>query len=72
MTIEVSEREFHTLIAALRCYQETIATDGLTVELDDVASNGDAIEPLACTEIDPLIERLAGWPRDAKPVRDLD
>ena len=54
----VSEREYHTIWAALRMAQHNIEIDGGWLKgmpLTDVASNGGEIEPLTTEEIDDLL-----------------
>jgi len=54
----VSEREYHTIWAALRMAQHNIEINGGWLKgmlLTDVASNGGEIEPLTTEEIDDLL-----------------
>lgn len=57
--IEVNDREFHTILAALRWWQEGGASecshDGM---IDEIVSNGGEVEPLTVDEVDVLCERI--------------
>jgi hypothetical protein len=57
MTIEVTERQFHTILAGLRCWQRYLAEHPIYVD-DDIASNCGEVQPLTQDEIDDLCERL--------------
>jgi hypothetical protein len=59
MTIEVTERQFHTILAGLRCWQRHIAQHPIYVD-DDIASNCGEVKPLTFEEIDDLCDRLNG------------
>lgn len=59
-SIRITDREFHTLLAALRFYQE-MGQGGPAERLpwiDDLASNGGKTVPLDFGGIDALCERL--------------
>lgn len=60
MKIEINDREFATVLAALRCYQEF----GCSAE--DIATNGGEFEPLSDDEIDALCEGLNLGERDVE------
>lgn len=56
MKLQVSAREFHTILAALRNWQ---ATRHLKLpNLDEIATNEHTVESLTNSEIDALCERL--------------
>ena len=52
----LNEREFATVLAALRLFQRT--DSALSGPENDIASNGGEIQPLSNAEIDDLCERL--------------
>ena len=57
--IEVSDRELHTILAALRWWQQSGAGESLHDDgIDDIASNGGEVEPLTVDEVDVLCERV--------------
>ena len=56
MRITVSEREHHTLLAALRMWQR--ATYENQRHHDEIASNGGTVKPLSDREINHLCERI--------------
>jgi hypothetical protein len=59
MRIDVSDREFHTILAALRCYQAHLGSPATAIYFDDdIASNLGEVEPLTEAEIDALCLRL--------------
>jgi hypothetical protein len=58
MNLEVDDREFHSLLAALRCYHDYLTTHPIYPDYDDIASNLGAFEPLEAPEIDALFDRL--------------
>ena len=58
MNLEVSEREFHTILAALRCYQEYLAVHLIYPDYDDIASNLGQVVPLESPEVNALFDRL--------------
>lgn len=55
-TLQVSEREFHTILAALRYWQDN-PSGGWRVE-NDIATNEGQVKPLDNDEIDDLCERI--------------
>lgn len=58
--IRITDRDLHTLLAALRFYQE-LGQGGIAERfpwIDDLASNGGKVTPLDCGGIDALCERL--------------
>jgi hypothetical protein len=57
-TMEVSEREFHSILAALRCYQDYLNSHPIYPDYDDIASNLGQFVPLESGEINALCERL--------------
>jgi hypothetical protein len=57
MILNVSDREFHTILAALRHYQEDVV-DRYHPNEDEIATNGGKIEPLNVVDIDQLCERI--------------
>ncbi len=59
MIINISDREFHTTLAALRHYQETVV-DRYDPNEDDIATNGGSVAALDVDEIDTLCERING------------
>jgi hypothetical protein len=58
MNLEVSEREFHTILAALRCYQDYLTAHPIYPDYDDIASNLGAVEPLESPDVNALFDRL--------------
>ena len=58
MNVEVSEREFHTILAALRCYQDYLMAHPIYPDYDDIASNLGAVVPLESPEINAFFDRL--------------
>jgi hypothetical protein len=62
MKIEIDDREFATVLAALRCYQAVGCGAKGTI---DIATNGGEFEPLDEEEIDDLCEELNLGKRDA-------
>lgn len=58
MIINVSDREFHTILAALRHWESEIDGDIEYKGLLDIASNGGDVEALEIEEIDDLCERI--------------
>jgi hypothetical protein len=63
MKIKISNREFATILAALRCYQATGIGVGGTV---DIATNGGSFTYLDEDEIDALCEEFNLGKRDVK------
>ncbi len=60
ITLKTDERELHTILAALRLYQD-LGQDsrGCRSEwIDELATNGGAVPALDATEVDQLCERL--------------
>ena len=58
MNLEVSEREFHTILAALRCYHDCLSAHPIYPDYDDIASNLGEVEPLESREVNALFDRL--------------
>ena len=60
LTLEVSDREFHTILAALRFYQEHGQADprNRSAWIDGIATNGGAVTALGDRAIDELCMRL--------------
>lgn len=60
MQLEVTEREFHTILASLRFWEAFVTKhpEGDQGWFDDIASNGGEIDPLGADEIDALCLRL--------------
>ena len=58
MNLEVSEREFHTILAALRCYHDYLSAHPIYPDYDDIASNLGEVEPLESREVNALFDRL--------------
>lgn len=58
MHLRLSNRELHTILAALRYYQVQCDTDDLPARMADLASNDGEVQPLDATEIDHLCERI--------------
>lgn len=60
LTLQVSEQEFHTILAALRFYQEHSRGDprNCSAWIDDSATNGGAVAVLDDKGIDDLCLRL--------------
>jgi hypothetical protein len=60
MRLEVTDREFHSIIAGLRALQLLPRGPSLQelVTIDDIATNGGNVEPLTAEEIAALAERL--------------
>ncbi len=56
--LEVSDRELHTVLAALRQWQWIGAEYQYRIALEDIATNGGKVEPLTLDEIDALCERI--------------
>ena len=56
----LSTRELHTLLAALRFYQEEGQCEPIkrSIWIELIASNGDQVKPLDAGEINRLCERL--------------
>ena len=65
LTLEVSEREVHTILAALRFYQERGQADSRNRSdwIDDIATDGGTAKALDSNEIDELCLRLNAPPR---------
>lgn len=61
-TCDLDEREAATVLAALRHWQRGLGDDVETSEVDDIATNGGALEALSEAEIDALCERLNAGP----------
>lgn len=62
-TCDLDDREAATVLAALRYWQRGLAGDDAgTLEVDDIATNGGALEALSAGEIDALCERLNASP----------
>ncbi len=59
-TFQVSEQEFHTILAALRYYQERGQGDpqNRSAWIDDIATNGGDVTALGDEDIDALCLRL--------------
>ena len=59
-TLRVSAREFHTILAALRYYQECGQGDATrqSPRISDLASNLGEVQPLTSAEIDRLCLRI--------------
>lgn len=63
----LSDREFHTVLAALRCWQQALErrTDQKPPPpFDYIASDDGSVDPLSPAEIDTLCEELNGGDRD--------
>lgn len=60
ITLRVSAREFHTVLAALRYYQAQGQGEpgNRSQEIEDLASNLGQVQPLTKEEIDRLCERM--------------
>ena len=59
MRIELSDREFHTVLAALRCAQARLQHETMALEdYRDIASNAGELDELDTNEIGGLCERL--------------
>jgi hypothetical protein len=58
MNLEVSVREFHSILAALQCYQDYLNAHPIYPDYDDIASNLGQVEPLESPEINALFDRL--------------
>lgn len=56
--IGLSNREFHTVLAALRFWQQEKAVGKLPLELREIANNHGGTGPLSHNEIDALCERI--------------
>jgi hypothetical protein len=52
--LAVTDREFHTILAALRCWQASDDREPFR----DIASNCDSVQPLTNREVDALVIRL--------------
>lgn len=55
--LKLSEREFHTVLAALRFWQER-SHDTDEFNFDEIATNLDEVEQLSDEEIDELCDRI--------------
>ncbi len=60
ITVQVTAQEFHTIIAALRFYQESGMGDpgNRSDDIHDIACNGDETVSLDAVGIDNLCERI--------------
>ena len=60
LTLEVSDREFHTMLAALRFYREHGQADprNRSAWIDDIATNGGTVTALDEHALDELCLRL--------------
>ena len=66
MKIEVTDREFHTILAALRLYQhETTTKIPFYNDIFRIATNDNALYRLRPNEIEMLCEELNTGERDA-------
>jgi len=54
--LKISEREFHTILAALRLWQET--TNRYEDWIGEISTNQGAVVPLNDEEIEDLCERI--------------
>ena len=57
MRLEVTDREFHTILAALRLWQRQQAVPGAS-DCDAIATDGGSVEALDDAEIDDLCEKI--------------
>jgi len=60
LTIQLSEKEFHTLLAALRYYQQRkLGNSLLRIDaIHELATNGGRVRALTAAAIDELCERI--------------
>jgi hypothetical protein len=58
ITLRVSAREFHTILAALHYYQVQCDPENRPPWMEKLASNGGKVQPLDAEEIDQLCQRI--------------
>lgn len=54
---ELSDRQVHTILAALRLYQLVVDSGSMPLEIEALSQEGDT-QPLSTDEIDDLCEQI--------------